>query len=86
MKKLIIISTIIVLCMVISGCTKVNMTTEYAQRMYEAEILCNELNNRCIDGDTEACQGCCAESSRFLTLLRMAYEGDDPLNNEGGDE
>ena len=69
-KKILILSILL-----ISGCSKVQMSSEYRQVTEMSAINVAELNRRCQDGDSEACKEGLSEASETLSLLVDALHG-----------
>ncbi|MCE5185097.1 MAG: hypothetical protein LLF76_03110 [Planctomycetaceae bacterium] len=66
---------IVLPAVLLTGCSRVNMSTEYAQRTRMAAYQAAEWNNRCQNGDDEACRMGLAKSSESLRLLVDAMDG-----------
>ena len=69
-KKILILSILL-----ISGCSKVQMSPEYRQVTEMSAINVAELNRRCQDGDAEACKQGLSKASETLNLLVDALHG-----------
>ncbi len=66
------------------GCgSKVQMTPEYSQTLQQSAINVDVLEQRCLDGDIEACQEGLTMASDTLDLLVDAWLGVD--STEGGE-
>lgn len=71
MKKIACISLIIFLM----GCSKVQMSPQYAKNYKESVIIVAELNKRCQEGDQNACKDGLNEAAGTLQLYLDAMEG-----------
>ena len=61
------------------GCNGVNMSSAYERQVRQASVVADELNDRCIDGDADACRDGLNLTSKTLKLI---VEG---LDGKGGD-
>ena len=69
-KKILILTVLL-----ISGCSKVQMSAEYRQVTEMSAINIAELNRRCQDGDDMACKEGLSKASETLNLIVDALHG-----------
>jgi len=62
-------------CVLIAGCSGVQMSPAYRQALEISAVNVAELNKRCQEGDNEACKQGLAEASKTLELLVDAAYG-----------
>ena len=74
MKRVKIVVVLLVL-LVLSSCSPVQMRPEYDRAFRLATINVNELNMRCQDGDATACQVGLDEAAQILQLIVEAMDG-----------
>lgn len=71
MKRIILV----LICLLLVGCSAVQMTPSYRQTVQMSAIRVAELNKRCQAGDEAACKEGLAAASKTLDLIVEAMEG-----------
>jgi len=65
------------------GCSQVTMSPQYKANLEMSNIAVQEMNERCIGGDPNACRDGLAESAEMLQLLVDAVHG---VESKGGQQ
>jgi len=73
MKRIVIICLFI--CILIAGCGQVTMTAPYRAQTELTAIRLTELNNRCQNGDDQACKEGLKAATDFVNLIVDAMNG-----------
>lgn len=71
----IIITLVVLVCLLLAGCSAVRMSPPYRQAVEMSAIRVAELNKRCKAGDVAACKEGLDAASSTLNLIVDAMEG-----------
>jgi len=66
---------IVAVCLLLAGCSAVQMSPPYRQTVESSAIRVSELNKRCQAGDEQACKEGLDAASKTLDLIVEAMEG-----------